>query len=222
MKATLVIPESLNEISLKQYQRYLLAVDVEGMGQDFLDRKMVSIFCSMPFSDTLLIKQKDIRETCDHLNELFNKETEFQQIFTLGKTDFGFIPSLEDITAGEFADLDSYLGDWEHMHKAMAVLYRPITTNIKGKYLIEDYEGSSKFSEVMEFAPLGAVLGAVFFFLNLSKALSKSIHHSLQQEIMEESIQLVRSSQQSGDGTEAFTHLQEESLRELMRSQNID
>ena len=111
MKATLIIPESLIEISLKQYQRYLQASEIEGMGQDFLDRKMVSIFCSMPFSDTLLIRQKDIKETVEHLNNLFEGEQDFQQTFEIKNLKFGFIPSLEDITAGEFADLDTYLGD---------------------------------------------------------------------------------------------------------------
>ena len=217
MKATLTIPENLNEISLVQYQRFLVASEIEGMGQDFLDRKMVSIFCSMSFSDTLQIKQKDIRETCEHLNNLFEGEQAFQQTFKIKDTEFGFIPSLEDITAGEFADLDNYLGDWEHMNKAMAVLYRPTTTKIKDKYLIEDYQGSDKHSELMQFAPLGVVLGAVFFFLNLSKALSKAIQVSLREEMLEESIQLVRSSQQSGDGTAAFTRSLEESLRALLQ-----
>ena len=218
MKATVTVPENLNEISLKQYQRFLLAS--ENIDKDILEQKMVSIFCSIPFKDVALIKQKDIREISDHLNALFVEEQQLQQTFKIKNVEFGFIPSLEDITAGEFSDLDSYMGDWNNMHKAMAVLFRPITTKIKDKYLIEDYEGSDKFAGIMEFAPLGAVMGAVVFFYHLSKELSRATQAYLAEEMLEETIQQVRSSHKSGDGMEAFTHSQEETLRELMRLQS--
>ena len=220
MKATITIPDNLNEISLYQYQRFLSIADADE--KELTDQKMVSIFCSIPFKETTFIKQKDIRETCDFLNGLFEGEKDFQQRFKIKDIEFGFIPSLEDITAGEFSDLDSYLGNWENMHKAMAVMFRPITTKIKDKYLIEDYEGSDKYSELMKFAPLGVVFGAVVFFYLLSKALSKAIQVSLTEELMEEAIQQVRSSQLSGDGTPASTLWQEETLRELMRLQNTN
>ena len=43
------------------------------------------------------------------------------------EVEFGFIPKLDNISLGEFVDLDSYMSDWDNMHKAMAVLYRPVT-----------------------------------------------------------------------------------------------
>ena len=39
---------------------------------------------------------------------------------------FGFMPKLDDISLGEFIDLDKYISDWQQMHKALSVLYRPV------------------------------------------------------------------------------------------------
>jgi len=60
-----------------------------------------------------------------------------------------FIPNLDDITNGEYVDLDTYIPDWDEMHKAMAVLFRPVIQNLKDKYIIEDYKGSAKYSDDM-------------------------------------------------------------------------
>lgn len=38
----------------------------------------------------------------------------------------GFLPKLDEITLGEFIDVESNIGDWQNIHKAMAVLYRPV------------------------------------------------------------------------------------------------
>jgi len=61
------------------------------------------------------------------------------------------------------------------MHKAMAVLYRPITKKgINDTYEIEKYNGSITYSDVMKHAPLDVVFGANVFFYNLGKELLKS------------------------------------------------
>ena len=56
------------------------------------------------------------------------------------------------------------------MHKAMAVLYRPVTTRIKDKYQIEAYDGS-KYQEQMMYMPLDVALSSMVFFYHLNKEL---------------------------------------------------
>ena len=51
------------------------------------------------------------------------------------------------------------------MHKAMAVLYRPTKHQKNNFYLIEDYEGSDKYAEVMKDSPIQAALGSTVFFI---------------------------------------------------------
>ena len=78
------------------------------------------------------------------ISKCFEEETPLIRKFTMTGTDgasidFGFIPDLENMTFGEYVDLDNFITDWQSMHKAMAVLYRPITFEKNDKYLIEEY-----------------------------------------------------------------------------------
>ena len=43
--------------------------------------------------------------------------------FKLGGIEYGLIPDFDDMSLGEYIDLDTYMGDWENMQIAMNVLY---------------------------------------------------------------------------------------------------
>ena len=135
---------------------------------------------------------------------------------------FGMIPSLDEMTFGEYVDLENFMSDWDNMHKAMAVLYRPITFNKNGKYLIEDYDGSDKYWEVMKDAPVNVALGAMVFFYRLGKKLSKYtmdyLHHQQNQNqpLMQE-----KDLQRNGDGINQFTLSLEKTYQELIKSQRF-
>ena len=218
--ATILQPESLNEISLKQYQKFLTASEtLEG---ELLNHKMISLFCGMTLKESLMIKLTSVREIVNDINTLFEAEKPFQQRFFIGKVEFGFIPNLQDMSFGEFIDLDTNLGDWQLMNRAMATLYRPIIDEVGDKYEIEEYEGTDKYQEIMQFAPLGVVFGAVVFFWNLSNALLKAIQSSLVEELVQEATQEQSNLVKSGVGTQASMLSQQENLRELMKLLPMD
>ena len=218
VKYTVLQPESLDEISLAQYQKFLIASEtIEG---HFLNQKMISLFFLMCLSEALMIKKTSVDDLCTTINELFDEEQPLQKIFKIGNKEFGFIPNLEELTMGEFIDLDTYLGDWKEMHRAMAVLYRPVTNKYKDTYEIEQYESSDKYAEVMKYAGMGAVMGAVGFFWNLSNELIRASQASLQEELTQEIIQQLRSLQEDGDGTLASMHSQVEDLIKLTLPQD--
>ena len=172
MKLTINIPETLNEVTLKQYQKWLKIAEGKEL-DSFLQQKMVEIFCNIPLKQVLQIKATDINNICEELSKLFNNEPKFIDRFTLNDKEFGFIPKLDDISFGEYVDLDTYLADWELMHKAIAVLYRPITYKKKKQYLIEEYESSDKYD--MSETTLDIVFGAIVFFYSLKNELQKTI-----------------------------------------------
>jgi len=182
MKLTINIPETLNEVTLKQYQKWLKIAEGKKL-DSFLQQKMVEIFCNIPLKQVLQIKATDINNICEELLKLFNNEPKFINRFTLNDKEFGFIPKLDDISFGEYVDLDTYLADWELMHKAIGVLYRPIVFKKKKQYLIEDYESSDKYD--MSETTLDIVFGAIVFFYSLKNELQKVILNYLatQQEI---------------------------------------
>lgn len=218
MKQEIIVPESLAEISLKKYIEFSkVAKNCDG---EFLMQKMVSIFCDIPLANIGRIKLNSLLDIVDHLNGLFEKDIPLKQTFRLpykevNDVEFGFIPSIEDITLDEYSDLDNYINDIENINKAMAVMYRPITNKQKDSYLIEPYNGSANYSEVMMYAPLDVVLGARVFFWNLETELLKDTTNSLVEEMEMEISQNKLSSEILGDGIKVFT----DSLKET--SQNL-
>ena len=166
MKFELNIPTELHEIKLAQYQKFLeIAKDNED--GEFLHQKMVQIFCGIDLKDVAEIKYRDVIEITNSIGKMFDVTNhKFINRFKMGGVEFGFIPNLDDMSFGEYTDLDTYISDWKEMHKAMAVLYRPIKKNgLNGTYEIEKYNGSITYSDVMKHAPLNVVLGANVFFL---------------------------------------------------------
>tara|TARA_R100000353_G_scaffold13829_3_gene13862 strand:+ start:564 stop:1217 length:654 start_codon:yes stop_codon:yes gene_type:complete len=172
MKVTINIPESLSEITLLQYQKWL-KINESNEDDNFLKQKMVEIFCNIPLNEVLSIKANDINNIVEDINTIFLLEPKFKDRFIYNGVEFGFIPKLDDMSFGEYIDLDTYLPDWQQMHKAINVLYRPIKYSKKEKYLIEEYESADKYD--MKNVTLDIVFGSLVFFWNLKKELLNHI-----------------------------------------------
>lgn len=214
MKLQITIPTSLDEITLEQYQKFL-SIAKDNPDGEFLQHKMVEIFCGIDLKDAAKISYKDVNEITNNLSNLFAQKYELKRTFKLGNTDFGFIPNLDEITFGEYSDLDKYIGDWDKMHNAMAVLYRPITKKLKDKYQIEEYNGSYTYCDAMKFAPVDVVLGAIVFFYNLGNALLKSTIVYLENNQEFQNIVNKHNSEINGDGIAHSMLLLKEMLEDL-------
>jgi len=218
MKLEISIPTKLSEIKLSQYQKFLKIAD-GNIDNELLHQKMVQIFCGIDLKDVAEIRYKDVLEITASLGLMFeNKNHRFINRFKIGGVEFGFIPNLEDISFGEYTDLDTYLNDWTQMHKAMAVLYRPIKkSGLNGTYEIEKYNGSITYSDVMKHAPLDVVLGANVFFYNLSNELLSSTMTYLEENQEVQNILKSQTLEENGDGT-LLTML---SLKEILNDLTI-
>ena len=183
MKGRLIVPENLNEISLVQYQHFLK--QSEGLENNDLKTKMISTFCQVDEDIVKAINRDDVEDIANVLDGMFKSDYPLMPKFKIDGKEFGFIPSLEDMSFGEYVDLDNYIGDWQNMHKAMAVLFRPVVEKHKAKYTIEEYESSDKYSEVMKLMPLSCAMGAVVFFYHLGIELLKAMPHYLSSQMQE-------------------------------------
>lgn len=216
MKIELTIPTTLNDIKLAQYQKFLKVVEQNEEGE-FVQQKMVQLFCGIDLKDVASIRYKDVAEITANINNLFTKENQLIQRFKMGGVEFGFIPNLDEMTTGEYMDLDSYITDWETMHNAMAVLYRPITNKLGNKYQIEDYQGSVTYADVMRHAPLDVVLGAMVFFYTLGNDLLKSTINYLEKNQEVQNILTKHNLENVGDGIQVSMLLLKETLEDLMK-----
>jgi hypothetical protein len=221
MKLEISVPTELNEIKLSQYQAFLkIAKDNDDV--EFMNQKMVQTFCNIDLKDVAEIKYKDVLQITASLGKMFDVTSHrFINRFKLGGVEFGFIPDLDEMTFGEYTDLDSYIGDWDNMHKAMAVLYRPITKKgLNNTYEIEKYNGSITYSDVMKHAPLDVVFGANVFFYNLGNELLKSTMNYLDTNKQMQTILQQHNSENDGVGIVQSMDLLREILQDLTQSQN--
>ncbi len=219
MKTEIVIPTSLSEIPLKSYQEFMKVVE-KSNDEEFIGQKTIEIFCGLKMKDVVKVKWSDVKSLTLHLNEIFKAKPKFQATFKIDNTEFGFIPNLEDMTFGEYIDLESNISSVETFHKAMAVMYRPITKKVKDRYEIFEYTGTDEFSDVMKFAPLNVVLGATVFFSTLGSDLVQHTLTCLETEIKKNpkimTLAKERNLINDGDGTIQSMRFLRETLQSLM------
>ena len=221
MKLEINIPTELKEIKLSQYQAFLkIAKDNED--SEFLHQKMVQTFCGIDLKEVAEIRYKDVIDITNSLSKMFDVTNhKFINRFKMGGVEFGFIPNLDDMTFGEYTDLDTYITDWDNMHKAMAVLYRPIKKNgLNSTYEIEKYNGSITYSDVMKHCPLDVVFGANVFFYTLGNELLKSTMTYLETDKEIQNILHQHNSEKDGAGIVQSMLLLKEALSSLIELPN--
>ena len=213
MKINITIPENLNEITLYQYQRFEKLIK-DNEPSEFVNQKTIEIFCNIDLKDVARIRIAEVSEILKHLNELLQHKPKLTTTFKLGVYEFGFIPKLEDLTAGEYIDIENYLGDVQTLHKAMAVLFRPIKHKSNKLYTIEDYESSDKYSEVLKYMPLDIAFGCMLFFSTLLNDCVIGLTDFIQKEV-EQSEQVKNLLEKNGVGINQFTQQLKETFSTL-------
>ena len=215
MDISLKVPTDLNDITVGQYQKFLKIQD-NNEDASFINQKMIEIFCEIPLSQVMRIKVKDMSMIIETMNKILDvKEPEFVNRFFLDNIEYGFIPNLDEITFGEFVDLEETLQDWDQMHLCMNVLFRPIDISHKDRYSIKEYKGGD--SEDLKGMPLGIALGAVFFLLNLGKEVRQVIVDYLEKDKLDPQSLVKEALHKNGQTTKVFTA----SLKEMLQNLNI-
>ena len=209
----LSVPDALSDITLGQYQKYLKILDQnkdDENAAEFINLKTIEIFCNVNFKDVLKIPLGEAEKVLTIINKAFEEKPDIIRHFKLLNVDMGFVPNLERISLGEYIDVENNIVDWQTMHKAMAVLYRPVNFRSKEKYTIAPYEPSDEVSELMKEMPLDVAMSSMVFFCDLGMELLKAIPTYIQKNLTEEQTYLLKQTlAQSGVGINQFTHLLE-------------
>jgi hypothetical protein len=216
MKLNITIPTSLKDITLRQYKKFL-KLQEKVTDERLLNAKMIEIFCGIKFEQVMLLKLSDSQEIIDLLLKIFESKPSLVSKFKLNGIEYGFHPELDDLTLGEYIDLDTFIGDWDNMEKAMNVLYRPILVSVKERYSIDEYNVDN-FADALDM-PMDAVMSSIFFLWNLGLELSKVMTNYLDSQETELLTQHL-SSQKNGVGTEQFLHSLKATLDDFKISLN--
>ena len=182
MKLDLLLPTSLSEIPLSRYQQFIKTKEASN-DDEFIAQKMIQIFCGIDLKDVGKIKMKHLNELIAHFTKVFSEKPKLIRQFKIKDVEFGFIPKLDEITFGEYVDLEHHLQNWKTYHKAMAVMYRPIKEKHKNTYTIVDYEPNEDMQDLMKFAPLDVAISSSVFFWTLGSELLNLTINYLQKEL---------------------------------------
>lgn len=219
------VPTSLEDITLKQYQKWAELVEALGDNPDevFLNKALVRIFCGVPTKEIEKISFLEFDNVLEVLRSAFEEKHEtLVQRFTMNGVEYGFEPNIERMSTAVYIDVESSL-EWGDFHIAMDALYRPIAFNRKAygidQYATIDYEPCEKKAELMKQAPLSVAMSARVFFCNLSRDLLNTSLVYLEEHLKnhKDFIQQKQHLQKKMDGITQYTHSQEGLLRNLMK-----
>jgi len=215
----LVIPSSLNDITLIQYQEYNQEIESRKKlpdAEEYLKIKKIEIFCKLSREQIMNLEYDSVENISQILDSILEKQPALVERFEVNGIKFGWMPDLDKMTYAELLDLNGNISDWSAMHIAMGVLYRPIKNESNGLYNIEKYEGD-KYHQYIRKMPLSAVIGAMVFFWNLGLDCVKYILNSSE---MEKEFQSHPNLNLTGIGTVQLTNWLEETLPNMRLSNN--
>ena len=206
------IPENLSDISLEKYKKFILMASEENGDEIALYQ-----FCGLTPQMQEGMKKNDLDEIRTQLANVLSEKPSLIKTFKYNGVEYGFHPHLEDISMGEYIDLEEYLKDpYKQAEKVLGVLYRPIKQEKFGRYLKENYHPDKHNG--MGFQSLGAdiFLGCLLFFYRLENRLQQSFLQSLEKDQMM-ALTSELNSVRNGDGMEQYTKLLKEIYSTLIK-----
>ena len=142
MKKTLeiAIPTDWSDVSIKKYIKYIDSVKELEQQKDIVV-KTISSLCDVPEVLVEVMKLNDLKKIQSNLQKLISKPVNKTIInkIDINGVKYGFHPNLDDMTMGEFVDVETYAKE-NNISKMMSVLYRPIVKEQGNKYNIEPYD----------------------------------------------------------------------------------
>lgn len=208
----ITIPTSLDDISLRDYLSFISIG--EDVSDDTKERIALQKFCKIPFTLTNKITASQRKDLLAKLGVALNVQPDFRPTFKHNGIDYGFEPSLEDMTFGQFVDIDAVKDYQKDLPKLLAILYRPITKRVANTYEIKPYTGNEEFQHIEQWpASIGA--GALLFFWTIGKHCLNATQSYIQ--IADKQKQNGDTSERSGAGTATSTASRKMILEDLKK-----
>jgi hypothetical protein len=174
-------------------------------------------FCGLTPAQQEGMKKKDLDLIRNQIGEVLSEKPNLIKTFEFKGREYGFHPKIEDISMGEYVDLDTYLKEpYKNAEKVLGVLYRPITKKVFGRHSIENYD--PEVHDGLGFQDLSAdiFLGCLLFFYRIATNLQITFLQSLEKEEKKDMINN-QTSQRSGDGMEQYIKLLKEISYDLKK-----
>lgn len=187
MKVKVNIPANAKAVTLAKYIDYQNAVD---------KLEQVHIITGKSTESIRLLQSHVIDEIIMQFEAAIKLgSSDFERKVRVGAIELGFVPNLNELTFGEYVDLDSACGEvykggkinGAAAHKMMCILYRPVKAKFGKYYDIEAYHPNAKRKyedDVLQLS-LDHVLNVLLFFSSLEIELYNTSLEYLAKEITE-------------------------------------
>lgn len=174
------------EISLKYKDQNLGSyIDFMTAGDDYIS-KMVAI-TGLKRNQLLNVPMANLEKSVTaYVQNLRADEKEFNKFITIDGIKFGFHPNLKTVTFGEWLDCIEFSKSYpNNLDRLMAVLYRPVTSELNDVYTIEEYDSNKNehYAKYMRKVKLPLVNGCMLFFSTLTNDLLSNFPEFLEEEI---------------------------------------
>lgn len=185
------LPTEWNEVSISQYSKLMKVLDNEDASEIEVIIRTLEALVGIESRVLTKAPLKYLKSVYVELAILTSKEpaNHLKKVIEIDGVEYGMIPDFNDLTLGEFVDLDNYLQDsWNNLVKIFAVLYRPIVERKGDKYIIEDYtlkdikERREIFSDKLS---IDTAHGAMVFFYDIGSKLIENMVSSLEMQNQE-------------------------------------
>ena len=188
-------------------EKWLKLIEYSEGGKSLEALNTISELSNIPKKLVNSLSIKDVAVIMSEISKLQKQQnTQLKKIIKIEGVEYGFHPELDDITLGEYADLETFikLGLENHLPEIMAILFRPIVEKKNDIYVIEAYDGKLKIrAEVMRKMSAEQVQNVLVFFWTFVKELSKTLQSCLTELMKEMKTQLqAKVLQKSGVGSE--------------------
>tara|TARA_R100001594_G_scaffold19977_1_gene38847 strand:- start:549 stop:1175 length:627 start_codon:yes stop_codon:yes gene_type:complete len=196
---TYKIVDSWKDVTLEKWQQLVLGKKKSKTQEA---KETIKALSTLPIKLVEEMSLSDVAAIFERLSKL-QIEGKLKKVFEIDSVEYGFLPDLDEITLGEWADIEHYIKDGidKNMHKIMAVLFRPVTSKEGKMYSVQAYkdgrERAEKFRKKMN---AEQVQQSLVFFWSLGNELLTTLPLFLMEKMNK--IQAEMNLAKSGGGSE--------------------
>ena len=142
---TYKIVDSWKDVTLEKWQQLTLGKKKSKTKEA---KETIKALSTLPIK---LVEEMSLSDVAAIFEKLSNLQIQgkLKKVFEIDGIEYGFLPDLDEITLGEWADIEHYIKDGidKNMHKIMAVLFRPVTSKEGKMYSVQAYKDGRERAE---------------------------------------------------------------------------
>ncbi len=160
------IPQGWDQVNLNQFIE-LSQVTTNDIADSI---NIISILTDLDSDDVMKMDTTELKSIIAELSWMnILPANIFKHTIKIDGVEYGIIPNLNDMTVGEWVDLEEFINDYpNNLNKVMAVLYRPVIYNVNDTTrFIEKYDAKTVIERSVLFGDnmmISDVYGASVFF----------------------------------------------------------